>query len=485
MAHEPGHVESPAPPGNESADGNATGTGGGGFWDDLMDSFQGGFEQVEFALLLIAFILVAFVAGKLLRLGFLRLRRQQPTSGALFLARLMHIGLVAAAVIFGLHEIYGVDPFRSLAAVGVLSLVLGFGLQNTVANLAAGVSLTVDKPFDVGDRVKVGETWGDVTSIGMRSTTILTVRGEHVTIPNSFLDTQEVWNYTHGPYRKIRLDIPIGITYSSSIPLAEHLALQVARGTKGILAYPEPAVRFMGFGSDSVSFELRTWIDHAEDRAAIRDKLIRGVKEAFDKEHVHFPFPQRTVSYLKELKPAAETPDFLSEIHQSKPVVLACFTHMPPPSIPERVVEFVERLDARLIALHIRPPQEALNSFVAQEAVNGFLQRAHQRKVPVQGRMEVGDVAPTIQRVARQVDARLVVLGRTPRHRLGMAWHRKDFTSIGRASPAPVIVLDVEHDLDSHVIERWKKRLAPPEEEEPEEEPTPPPGPEPEGDPPS
>jgi len=446
--------------------GNRTGDGGAPEWlRRLGETFAPGevgaflFDLFRFSLLLVA----GFFLGRILRRTYHGVRRQAPTSGQIFVGKIIQSFLVILAGGIGLSVVYEVDPWSLIAAAGLVSLALGFGLQNTVANLAAGVGLTLDKPFDVGDRIRVGETWGDVVSIGLRSTRILTVKGEHVVVPNSLLDKQEVWNFTHHESDKIRVDIPVGITYASSIPLAEHLALEVARGTPHILAYPEPVVRFRGFGEHAVDLELRCWIDHARDRPAIQDRLIRGIKEAFDKEGVQFPFPQRTVSYLSDLVEPAPTPDFLHAVQAQKPVVVACIRDRPVDAAVARVVEFVDRLDARLVALHVRPPKRAVHQAVAQAAVNQYLERAQRTGVPARGRLEVGDFPDVVARVAREVGARLVVLGDSSRHRLGVAWHRHDFQAARERSPVPVVVLDVEGPLDEKEVQRWADRIRPAE----------------------
>lgn len=407
-----------------------------------------------------AIVVVAYLLGRLLRTFGRVFRRTPPTSSSLLLGRLLTMTLVLAGLWIALDRIYEVNPVGVAATLGIASLALGFGLQNTVANLAAGVGLAMDKPFDVGDRIRVGQTWGDVVGIGLRSTRIRTTAGEHVVVPNSLMDTQEVWNYTHHQHRELRLEVPFQISFASSIRLAEHLALQAARSCDHVLAYPEPVVRVRAFAADGVDMELRCWLGRATDKALALDDLLRDVKRRFDEEGVHFPFPQRTVSYLPDLPPPAATPEFVSEQHADKPIVLVAIRGSGPgPDAIRRVVGFIGRLDTRMIIVHVRPPTMALHARQPQEAINEFIQMARQHGVAAQGMMEVGDVPTALRQVCREVAVDLVTLAAPQQRSIG--WHRRELRGIRDATGAPVVFLEADRPMDDRFVQRWHDRLHP------------------------
>ncbi len=416
-----------------------------------------------------ALIVLSYMVGRLLREGGRLLRRTPPTSSSLILGRLLVAALVLTGAWIGLSRIYDVNPVGLLATLGIASLALGFGLQNTVANVAAGVGLAVDKPFDVGDRIRVGETWGDVVGIGLRSTRIRTTAGEHVVVPNSLLDTQEVWNYTHHQHRELRLEVSFQVTYQSSVALAEHLALQAARASEGVLAYPEPFVRVRGLDADGVGMELRVWLGQATDKAAVLDELLRGIKRRFDAEGVQFPFPQRTISRLKDLPAPAPTPEFVREEAAGRPIVLVTTRGAGPgKDAADRVVEFIDRVGARMIVVHVRPPTMALHARQAQEAVNLFLQSARRRGVPAHGRMEAGDVAPVLAAACKESGVRLVALAARQQRFFG--WHHKELRTVRDATGRPVVFLDARQELEARFVERWRERLQPQAEASPDAE---------------
>lgn len=445
---------------------NDTRDGGSPDWSDWLQWDWIG-ESVWQGLIFVGIIVGGYLAGKLFRWLFEKTLRGYPTSAQLLVGKLMIVTLTSAAALLAMNVVYEVRPFSLLATLGIVSLALGFGLQNTVANLAAGVGLTLDKPFNVGDRIRVGETWGDVTAIGLRSTRILTVNGDLVVIPNSILDTRELWNFTYDGNTKFRLDLPISVSYESSVPLAESLMLKAARSHPQVVAYPEPVVRHMGFGDSSVNLQLRCWISRAQNRPAIRDRLFRSIQELFNEEGVTFPYPQRTVSYLKELEHPSPTPDFLKGEASSKPVVLVCTrSREAARAMAEQVVEFVERLDARMVVLHVRKAQQAMSPYEAQAAVNIYMDHAQRRNIPVRGQTEVGDFPKVLKQVVRETGAKLVLFGKPHTRWLGVGWVRSEVQEAKLNSPVPVVLVDTHETIPEELVQEWHDFLHPPDKED-------------------
>ncbi len=423
-----------------------------------------GLEHVLWNLLVFTLIVVVgYLIGRGGRALYSRFLHAAPTSGQLLMGKLMVLTSASVALFMALRLVYNIEPLSLLATLGVVSLALGFGLQNTVANLAAGVGLTLDKPFEVGDRIRIGETWGDVVTIGLRSTRILTVNGDLVVVPNSLLDTRELWNYTYQEHPKFRLDIPIGISYTSSIPLAESLMLAAARTDEQVLAYPEPHVRAKELADNGVMLELRVWISRAQLRPAVRDRLIRGIKERFDAQGVHFPYPQRTISYEKDIPKAAETPAFLKGGASEKPVVLVCTrSRQSAEAMADGVMEFVDKLGARMVVLHARPATQTMNPYDAQAALNIYLDRAQKAGVPARAISEIGDLPGVLRRVVRETGAKLVLFGRSQTRWRGVGWVRSEVGGAQAASPVPVVIVDTDGVVGDDVLERWREHLYPP-----------------------
>ena len=194
----------------------------------------------------------------------------------------------------------GVNIFAVVTGLGLIGFALAFGMQDTIANFMAGIMIAVERPFRIGDYIRVGDEWGHVIEIGMRSTKILTVQNEIVTIPNNLIATREVWNFTrNNTFYVVR--IPIGISYDSDWHLAEEIILKAALIHDRILNTPEPKVRMTGYGESSIDLELLSWITHAKFREDVKSDILKNIKDRFDEEGIEIPYPYRTIVFKRDM----------------------------------------------------------------------------------------------------------------------------------------------------------------------------------------
>lgn len=195
----------------------------------------------------------------------------------------------------------GIDLSAFTVLLGTLGVGIGFGLQNITGNFVSGISLLIERPVKVGDRIEVGETAGDVIKIGLRATVILTNDNIAIIVPNSNFITKEVVNWSYVD-KNVRLRIPLGVSYSSDVRLVEKLLLEVASENEDVLADPAPAVRFIGLGDSALEFELRIWTTSLLSRPGkITSDLYFAIFQKFKEHQVEIPFPQRVV-HIKETK---------------------------------------------------------------------------------------------------------------------------------------------------------------------------------------
>ncbi len=208
---------------------------------------------------------------------------------------------IAILVALGIAMIaQGVDIVAVAASLGLIGFALAFGLQDTIANLAAGIMIAVDKPFTIGDRIKIGDKWGDVVDIGLRSTRVATPDGELVIIPNQLVGTQEVWNYTYDNPR-LRDSVDVSISYGSDIALAEKVMLAAANDQPHVIKNPMAFVRVEAFGESSVNMKLWYWVRDARDMRQVSGDLMKAIKNGFDEAGVEIPYPYRTLVYKTDL----------------------------------------------------------------------------------------------------------------------------------------------------------------------------------------
>lgn len=263
--------------------------------------FYLGNTPVTFASIVQFLILITLVmlAAQLVRRGLReRVLSRMPIGVGLkdAIARLVSYVFLVLGVIIILQTL-GFDLTTLTVLAGALGVGIGFGLQNIVNNFVSGLIILTERPIQVGDRVEVGGTEGNVVRIGGRSTTIQTNDNIHLIIPNSEFISGRVVNLSYGD-PKVRIRIPFGVGYDSDPRQVEKLALEVAAAQGSVLTDPGPTVRFIEFGDNSLNFELRAWtIELAHRPGLFRSELYFALWEKFREYQIEIPFPQRDLNF--------------------------------------------------------------------------------------------------------------------------------------------------------------------------------------------
>jgi potassium efflux system protein len=189
-------------------------------------------------------------------------------------------------------QIWGIDASSLAFVASVLGVGIGFGLQHIANNFVSGLVVSLERPIQPGDFVKVGEWMGTVERVGPRNTEIRSVDNISILVPNSrFLET-EVVNWTHGD-PVCRLHVPVGVAYGSDIGHVRAALLEAARGHRDILADPRPHVEFRGFGDSALQFELKVWTRDPRNQFRLTSDLNFRIEANLRRYHVAVPFPQR------------------------------------------------------------------------------------------------------------------------------------------------------------------------------------------------
>lgn len=189
-------------------------------------------------------------------------------------------------------QFIGIDLSGLAVIVGLLSVGIGFGLQNVTSNFIAGLILLFERPIKIGDRVTVGHTEGDVLAINMRSTTIRSLNNISIIVPNSEFVSSQVINWSHGD-PKVRLVVDVGVSYNSDLDEVMRSLREVAEESPSVLKHPEPDVLFSGFGDSSWNMKLRVWLKDPENYYKILSDINCAIVRKFRENGVEIPFPQR------------------------------------------------------------------------------------------------------------------------------------------------------------------------------------------------
>lgn len=206
-------------------------------------------------------------------------------------------GLVMAlGVLMALSQV-GISLAPMLAGLGVAGFIVGFALQDSLGNFAAGAMILIYRPFDVNDFVEVTGASGLVKKMNLVSTTILTFDNQTLIVPNSKIWGDVIKNVTAQKER--RVDLEFGIGYDDDIELAERVLTEIVSAHEKVLDDPEPNIKLHTLGDSSVNFIVRPWVK-TDDYWDVYWDIMREVKLRFDREGISIPFPQRDVHLYSE-----------------------------------------------------------------------------------------------------------------------------------------------------------------------------------------
>jgi potassium efflux system protein len=261
-------------------------------------------EVLAFLLMIAGTFLVMRLVHGLLENEILpRTELEEGVSSAISLSvsyLLVGIGTVLA---FG---VAGVDAERLALLGGALGVGIGFGLQNVVSNFVSGLILVAERPIEVGDFVQVGDLVGRVRRIGVRSSTVRSLEGAEVIVPNADLISSHLINWTLSDQRR-RSSLVIGTGYQHPPREVIPILLRVVRTQPGVLLDPPPDVLCSGFGDSSIDYEVRFWAASYLEAITARSDLAVRVYDTLDQHGIEIPFPQRDVTLRKIEEQAAES----------------------------------------------------------------------------------------------------------------------------------------------------------------------------------
>lgn len=211
---------------------------------------------------------------------------------AMLAQRLVKYGLYVVVLMTVLGAL-GFDVKVLAGAAGILTVAVGFASQTSASNLISGLFLVGERPFVVGDTIRIGQTTGEVVSIDLLSIKLRTFDNLYVRIPNESVIKTEVTNLTHFPIR--RFDHVLNVALRTDLGAVRTLLIDVARESKRCLDEPEPRVLFLGYGESGMQLQLSAW-SAKEDFVDFRYALAESVKRALDAAGIEVPLPQRVIT---------------------------------------------------------------------------------------------------------------------------------------------------------------------------------------------
>lgn len=180
--------------------------------------------------------------------------------------------------------------------IAALSVGLGFGLQEIVANFVSGLIILFERPIRIGDTITLNDVSGTVSRIHIRATTLIDFNRKEIVVPNKTFITEQLTNWSLTD-QVTRIQIPVGIAYGSDCEKAQKLLLEIARDNPLVLAEPEPMALFLDFGASALDFELRVYVDSVANRLPAINALNLEIHRRFAEEGIVIAFPQLDVHW--------------------------------------------------------------------------------------------------------------------------------------------------------------------------------------------
>jgi small-conductance mechanosensitive channel len=205
------------------------------------------------------------------------------------IARVVRYLFILVGILIALKQ-FSIDLTSIAVLFTALSVGIGFGLQYIAADIVSGFVLLFERPVRVGDRITIGEDEGDVQSINLRTTLVITNDRVAIIVPNSRLVSQRVINWSYGDPRA-RISIPIGVATTSDVDLVTKTLLLASEGIEHVLTDPPPKVQFLRFGEYSLDFRLLVWTRQPSRHPQIKSDINYRIERLFRERHIEIPYP--------------------------------------------------------------------------------------------------------------------------------------------------------------------------------------------------
>ncbi|MGN0374989.1 MAG: mechanosensitive ion channel family protein [Butyrivibrio sp.] len=252
-------------------------------------------------------LLVLFVGTKVIKWA-LRLIEKSLSKSKIepivlkFLLSLIKFILYALIIII-IVGILGIPTSSFIAALSAAGLTIGLALQGSLSNFAGGVLILLFKPFSIGDYIRedTHNNEGTVTGIDLFYTKLQTPDNKYIVVPNGTLANSSLTNFTS--QKKRRLDLTVGISYSSDIKLAKNTLMDVIKGCELVLKDEDIVIYVDNLAESQITIGTRVWTS-TDNYWTAKWELLEKYKEALDAKGIEIPFNQLSVT-INDNKPEA------------------------------------------------------------------------------------------------------------------------------------------------------------------------------------
>jgi small-conductance mechanosensitive channel len=246
----------------------------------------------QVGLRIILIVVIGLAITRLIALLVQRVTRRRFSPQTMMLARKAILYTGTFIVLVMVLQQLGLQITALLGAAGIIGIAVGFASQTSMSNLISGIFLISEKPFAVGDVIKVGDTTGIVLSVDLLSVKVRKFDNQFVRIPNQQILSTELTNITRFPIR--RIDIKLGVAYKEDVKKVRSVLMDIATKNPYCLDEPAPLIIFTDFGDSALEFLFAVWVEKS-DFLNLKNSIMDQIKERFDIEGIEIPFPHRTI----------------------------------------------------------------------------------------------------------------------------------------------------------------------------------------------
>jgi small-conductance mechanosensitive channel len=260
------------------------------WWQDMLQMISN--DQIGVFIRVLIIVGVGLFLARLVNRILFRAFRASLNPHQMMLIRLGSYYLLLILFALWVLQELGLNPGILLGTAGILTVAIGFASQTSMSNLISGFFLIGEKPFAVGDIIRVGDTTGEVLAIDSLSVKLRTFDNIYVRIPNELIIKSQVMTLTRFPIR--RIDLQIGVAYKEDMNRVRQVVFEVADKNPLALEEPQPLFIFQGFGDSALEMQFSVWV-RREEYLSLRNSIQEEIKSAFDKEGIEIPFPHRSL----------------------------------------------------------------------------------------------------------------------------------------------------------------------------------------------
>ncbi len=264
-----------------------------------MAGFIEAIQQLQVGAILRAILLIGagYFLGRIVSISLVKSLRRKLTRQQAMLVRRFSFYLIFALFIASSIQQLGFQLTALLGATGILTVAIGIASQTSFSNIISGIFIIGEKPFEIGDTIKVNDMEGEVMSIDLLSVKIRTQDNMMVRLPNETLVKSSITNISYFPKR--RVDLTIGVSYNEDLERVKTALFAVATNNHYTLKDLDPSFLITQFGDSAIQIKFSVWC--AKDNYNIvKTSMHEDIKKAFANEGISMPFPTRTILIEKE-----------------------------------------------------------------------------------------------------------------------------------------------------------------------------------------